>query len=67
MIWVNYNRFCKNGWDLSCFMKGELNLGKPNFGGDESHGNCSNKGAEAGFQGILKGQRASCLAGAQSS
>ena len=67
MVWDNYNRFCKNGWELSCFMKGELNLGKPNFGGDESYGNCSNKGAEAGFQGILEGQRASCLAGAQSS
>lgn len=37
-------------------MKGGRNLGESNFGGGESCGNCGNRGAEAGFQGVFKGQ-----------
>ena len=37
-------------------MKGGWNLGESNFGGGESCGNCGNRGAEAGFQSIFKGQ-----------
>ena len=53
--------------ELELFHVCRWNLSRPNFGGGESHWNYSNKGAEAGTQAIFKEQRASCLAGAQSS